>query len=142
MGVIQLMAAKSSSSFGAFATSYIDYNLCILKQQQLSWMSLTAMRSKMLSSLPKRNAAPCHQRDTEFIKLMKTAPYLTVEYFLANTKNKMALVSFIGEFILNSYCVKQPLFDGYILFLAGAFCNPEVVKKIVRNQAIDCVSLF
>ena len=62
--------------------------------------------------------------------------------FLANTKNKMALVSFIGEFILNSYCVKQPLFDGYILFLAGAFCNPEVVKKVVRNQAIDCVSLF
>jgi hypothetical protein len=48
------------------------------------------------------------QRDTEFIKLMKAAPYLTVEYFLANTKNKMALVSFIGEFILNSYCVKQP----------------------------------
>ena len=81
MGVIQLMAAKSSSSFGAFATSYIDYNLCILKQQQLSWMSLTAMRSKMLSSLTKGNTAPCHQSDTEFMKLMKAAPYMTVEYF-------------------------------------------------------------
>jgi hypothetical protein len=62
-------------------------------------------------------------RDTEFIKLMKAAPYLTVEYVLANTKNKMALVSFIGEFILNSYCVKQPLFDGYILFLDFAAIN-------------------
>lgn len=51
---------------------YHNHNRCILK---LLWMSLTAMRSKMLSSLPKGNAAPRHQRDTEFTKLMKAASY-------------------------------------------------------------------
>lgn len=47
MGVIQSMDAKLS-----FVTSYIDYNRCILKQQQL------------LSSLLKGNAAFCHHMDT------------------------------------------------------------------------------
>lgn len=128
MGVIQSMDTKYSSSFGAFATTYIDHNRCILK---LLWMSLTAMRSKMLSSLPKGNAAPRHQRDTEFTKLMKAASY--PKMFSKYQKNKQALVSFIGEFILNYYCVKQPSFNGYTLYLAGAFCNPEVVKKVVRK---------
>ena len=94
----------------------------------------------MLSSLPKGNAAPRHQRDTEFTKLMKAASY--PKMFSKYQKNKQALVSFIGEFILNYYCVKQPSFNGYTLYLAGAFCNPEVVKKVVGNQAIDCVALF
>ena len=43
---------------------------------------------------------------------------------------------------MNSYFVKQPLFDGYTLYLVRTFCNPEVVEKFVRNLAIDCVSLF
>ena len=43
---------------------------------------------------------------------------------------------------MNSYCVKQSLFDGYSSYLAGAFSNPEVVKRIIRNQDINCVSLF
>ena len=43
---------------------------------------------------------------------------------------------------MNYYFVKQPLFDGYILYLVCAFCNTEVVEKFVRNLAIDCVSLF
>jgi hypothetical protein len=59
----------------------LDYNRCILKHQQLLWMSLTAITSKPLSSLSKGDAAPCHQRDTEFTKLMKAAPYLTGDNF-------------------------------------------------------------
>ena len=43
---------------------------------------------------------------------------------------------------MNSYFVKQPLIDGYTLYLVHTFCNPEVVEKLVRNLAIDCVSLF
>jgi hypothetical protein len=43
---------------------------------------------------------------------------------------------------LNSYFVRQPLLDGYTLYLVCTFCNPEIVEKFVRNLAIDCVSLF
>lgn len=49
--------------------------------------------------------------------------------FLANKRNKQALVCFIGEFISKSYCASNTLPVGQTLFLAGIFPNPEIVKK-------------
>ena len=62
--------------------------------------------------------------------------------FLANKRNKQALVCFIGEFISKSYCASNTLPVGQTLFLAGTFPNPEIVKKITNDQITDCTSLF
>ena len=49
--------------------------------------------------------------------------------FLSNTKNKQALISFLGESITKFYNPSNPVPNGNTLYLAGSFPNPEVVKK-------------
>ena len=55
--------------------------------------------------------------------------------------NKQALLRFIGDHILGCYTSNAVLEDGQSLVLAGVFSNPEYVKKVEGQTAVDCVGL-
>ena len=73
---------------------------------------------------------------------MKEAASQTGKKILSNNRNKQELISFLGEFISKFVIADNPLPVGRMLYLAGTFQNPEVVKKITGDQVTDCIDLF
>ena len=142
MSVIQSMDVKKASNFGDLAKSY-------LKQQSIQFESVTTLID-VFDRYDVKDSIKSAERERRTIASSGHKVYQVNEgssipdwkRFLGNSKNKQALVSFLGTFCSDFYQTKQPLAEGLTLYLAGSFYNPEVVKKVVANQVSDCVALY
>ncbi|CAC5362214.1 unnamed protein product [Mytilus coruscus] len=118
MAIIQSLDVKRFSSFGDLLTFYLK-QLSALFQSASTIVDVFEITDSIKSAEKERRsqAAGGHNEGSSIPDWKK---------FLANKRNKQALICFIGEFISKFYCASNPLPVGQTLYLAGTFQNLEI----------------
>ena len=139
MGIIQSLDARKFSTFGDLAEYYM--------KSKMEFFSTTRVVVDIFDRYDNPNSIKSAERDrrtpsgsnqTFHVSEGRNIP--DWKKFLSNSRNKQALISYLGEQLVKLYTRDNPLKDYLTIYLAGTFHNHEVVKKIEGNVATECKS--
>ncbi|CAC5359720.1 unnamed protein product [Mytilus coruscus] len=141
IGIIQSMDVKKCSTFGDIVQSYLKILLtCFFNAGTVI---------DVFDRYDIKNSIKSAERLRRTLSFGAQKVYQVIEgraipdwkKFLCNAENKQSLIRLLGEYC-EWYFEESPLEGDAVLFLAGVFNNPEVVKKISCNGVSTSVDLY
>ncbi|KAK3096470.1 hypothetical protein FSP39_000527 [Pinctada imbricata] len=141
MGIVQCMDGKKYKTFGDLAMGYLNSLLNCFSQSNEVVDVFDRYDTELSIKGTERKLRARRANCTKVYQVLESRGLPDLKKFLAVEENKRQLVSFLGSFVEKVVCMSERVPNGKTLYMAGAFDNPDIVKKFTTEEVNLCEEL-
>jgi len=141
MGIIQSLDVKKYSTFGDLVKGYFKALVACFNNAGTVMDVFDRYHVKLSIKSAERQRRSNAFSAQKVYQVIEGRSIPDWKKFLCNPENKQSLLRLLGEYCIR-YLEQSPLVVGKALYLAGAYHNPEVVKRFSSDGISNCVELY